>query len=73
MSLVEFPLNLVTLPNVKIGLDRGNGRRALFPIPTKCGFVLNIHGKRSIGVKVVEGRRAGEPEELRWVAKGYIC
>lgn len=50
MSLLEFSLNLVTLPNVEIGLDGGYRGRTLFTIPTECGFVLDIHGGRSRGV-----------------------
>jgi hypothetical protein len=46
MSLVEPPLNLISLPNIKMGLDGGDGRRAF--IPTERSFFLDIHLERSV-------------------------
>lgn len=67
MSLVESPLYLILLPNVKIRLDRSDGRRVLFP--AERSFVLNIHGERSGKVETVEGGRVSELGELCGSAK----
>jgi hypothetical protein len=68
MSLAKFPLHLVILPNVKVGLGRGYGREILFPTRVKRSFVLNIHGERSRGVEVVEG---GKSERALWIQSGF--
>ena len=56
MSLLEIPLYLVLLPNVKIGLGRGHRRRIL--PPAKWSFVLDVHEEQGRGVEVVERGRA---------------
>lgn len=57
MSLAEFPLYFVLLPDVEVGLDRNDRRGDIFPV--KRGFFLDIHIQRETDVEEVErGERA---------------
>ena len=58
MSLFEFPLYLVPIPSVEVGLDGGGGPGILF----RAGgcLVLDVHDERGTGAEVVERRRVGE-------------
>ena len=60
MSLKEFPLDLVPVRNIEVGLDRDGGSGILFP--GGSSFVLDVHGGRGAGVETVGGRRADELE-----------
>ena len=48
MSLAQFPLNLILIPSVEVGVDRDDGLGNLFP--TGGSFVLNVHGGQSADV-----------------------
>ena len=48
MSLKEFPMDLISIYNIEVGLDRGDGLGTLFP--SGRGFVLDVHGGRGAGV-----------------------
>jgi len=63
MSLEEFPLYLILIPSVEVGLDGDDGLGILFPI-RGCS-ALDVHDEWSTGVKVVEEGRAGEPRGKR--------
>ena len=63
MSLTEFSLNLVLVPNVEVGLGRDDGLGILFR--TRGGIVLDFHDGRSTSVHVLEGGRGGELGEKR--------
>ena len=51
MSLEEFPLDLIPVCNIEVGLDRDGGSGILFP--GGSGFVLDVHGGRGAGVETV--------------------
>ena len=58
MSLSEFPLNLIPIPGVEVGLDGDVGPGILFH--ARGSVVLDVHSERSAGGEVVERGRAGE-------------
>jgi hypothetical protein len=58
MSLAKFPLYLVLVPSVEVGLDGDDGLDILFS--TSGSLTLDVHNERSTGVEAVEGGRAGE-------------
>ena len=45
MPLAQFPLDLILIPNVEVGLDRDDGLGTLFV--TRGSFVLDVHDGRS--------------------------
>lgn len=57
MSLAEFPLYLIPITSVEVGLSGDDGLGILF---TRRGyFAFNVHDERSMGVEAVKGGRAG--------------
>jgi len=46
MSLTQFPLDLILIPDVEVGLDRDDGLGILFS--TGGSFVLDVHDGRSV-------------------------
>ena len=47
MSLAEFPLHLILITSIEVGLDRDHGLAILFP--ARGSFVLDVHSERSTG------------------------
>ena len=67
MSLAEFPLNLILIRNVEVGLDRDDGLGNFFVVGGS--FVLDVHDGRSMDVRAVGEGRA---DELRGIAFGSL-
>lgn len=58
MSLEEFPLHLILIANVEVGLDGDDGLGILFA--DRGSFILDVHGEWSRCMEAVEGGRADE-------------
>lgn len=58
MSLFEFPLYLILIPRVEVGLDADGRAWNLFR--PRGGFAFDVHDERNTSVEVVERGRAGE-------------
>jgi len=66
MSLLEFPLHFIQVPNIETGLDRDDGLG--IPFLTRGSFVLEVHGERDGGAEVVgEGRNRQAQGEGRLI------
>ena len=65
MSLEEFPMDLISICNIEVGLDRGDGFGTL--LPGRGGFVLDVHGGRGAlrGVSGGEGKEQTDSRRVR--------
>ena len=57
MSLSKFPLDLIPIPSVEVGLDGDGGPGIL--LHARVSFFLDVHDERSANVEVAEQGRAG--------------
>ena len=56
MPPAEFPLYLVLIPSVEVGLDRDDGLGIFFPI--RGCFAFDVHDERSTGMEAAEGGKS---------------
>ena len=70
MSLAEFPLNLIPIRSVELGLDGDDGPGIVFL--AGGSFILGVHDERSTGAEGIGRRRAGSPGETRLIPQELI-